>query len=953
MASRSLKLCALLASGLFTFACSGDDDDTTVDPDRDAGVPRDAGVRDAGDGVRDGGDGTRDGGDETRDAGEARDGGEDLSQAIVFLHTNDEHSHMVGFAPNIDDYPTASTMDTIKGGILRRATVLQTLENEARTLPGRPPVVRVGAGDLVMGSLFHLGNLQFGVDYALAGTLQYDVLTLGNHEFDFGVDFLQAMIERGTLVDPLNFQFGTLRIPLVVSNIRFSMTSGDDDGLEALYGGGMDQPIVRTVTQQHGDVLVGFVGVVGLDAAFVAPFKQPLNFSLAVDDQTTCQSDAQCPGSICVPPADDPTAASGNCALDPTGQDATVNFPAMVADIASAVAELRAANVDMVVAVSHAGINEREVNTLQMMGMGLENAMVSEEIILALGVDQALSQAGVPGIDLIIGGHSHTTLNAPLTVPNANSGITTHIVQAGDYGRWIGKVLMTRASPTDPWTIDANYSGLEPVDGSVQAQSNLVIEGFVEAIVEGLEETGIATAGDGSIFPGEQCDTTPQGAPFLPNGGQCLGVIPGATGGTLQCFGNRQLDTSQCILAQIGKEVCGDNLVEGAEQCDGTTIGFTCQQLGYEGGNLGCHTNCTLDTSACTPNFLSLLEIVANFQLDQDEMPVVWGPTSQRGDLYNYPLGTTTFDVGEKVPSNESNLANLVADANRFASNNLVPSHAQDPVEVYVVANGVIRDGLYQGATGVLGIADLFRVVPLGVSPVEQTPGHPLVDFYVTAAELKVAFELGLSLGTQTGSFWLGYSGARIEYDLSLPVFDPANPTTTGQVTRVDLIDPSSTAWDDTNATYETLPMFDIANGGFTDPNRLLHVGTDAYIALYIAGYGLCPRDAMGNQFPHCRACTANADCTVPDSVCDIGGTDRCVGGNPVAFSVRTTVPTAAVGITQELKEFLALTTYVRRLPGDALPTNYSENVPRRICCVGNACPADGSRTCPARPMGN
>lgn len=946
MATRSTPLFALLAAATLTFACSGDDgdDDTT-------NVPRDAGFRDAGTqaardgGTPDGGD-ARDGGEP--DAGADRDGGADTAQSIVFLHTNDEHSKMLGAPTNVDDYPTPSTMASVKGGIARRATVLQRLENEANRLPGSPPVVRVGAGDIVMGSMFHLGNLQFGVDYALAGIMQYDVLTLGNHEFDFGVDFLSGMIANGRLVDPLQLQFGTLQLPLVVSNIRFSMTSADDDSLAAFYGGGADQPIRRTYIQEFEGVRVGFVGVVGLDAALVAPFKQPVTFSLATDATTSCTADTECPGSICIPPADDPTATTGSCALDPTGQDAAVNFPALVADIAGAVAELRAQGVDMVVAVSHSGIDEREVSSLQMMGLPLTDATRSEEILLAMGVDQALSGAGVAGLDLIIGGHSHTALDAPLTIPNAASGINTYIVQAGAYGQWVGHVRLDRASPTDNWVLDESYSGLAPVDGSVSAQSNLVIDGFIEAIVRGLEESPIAAANDGLIFPGEQCDTRANGTLVLPNGGNCSGLVPGATGGALGCLANRQLDTSQCILAQIGKETCGDGFTGGAEQCDGTDIPFTCAQLGYTGGTMACHANCALNVAQCTPDFQSLLEVVLNFQLDEDESPVAWGPSNQRGDFLLYELGTTSFDVGGTRPSAESNLANLVADANRFSTNTLVPARAQDPLRVSVVANGIIRDGIFQGETGSLSLADLFRVLPLGVSPVENTPGHSLVDFNLTAAELKGVIELGLALGQESGSFWLGYSGVRVEYDPSLTPFDPTDPTS-GFVTRIDLVDPTnSDAWEDTTAVYEGTPVFDRGTGGFPDPGRIIRVGTDVYIALYATGFGICPRIDNGMPHPLCAPCTTDNQCTAGNT-CDTAA-GRCSGGTPVAFAVRTTVPTGASGITQELKEFLALTTYVRRLPDNTLPQVYDDPAPRRLCCVGTACPADGSATCPVRP---
>lgn len=51
-------------------------------------------------------------------------------------------------------------------------------------------------------------------------------------------------------------------------------------------------------------------------------------------------------------------------------------------------------------------------------------------------VDQAIA-AAVPGIDVIVGGHSHTVLEQGFTVGD------TVIVQAGDYGRFLGRLDLT------------------------------------------------------------------------------------------------------------------------------------------------------------------------------------------------------------------------------------------------------------------------------------------------------------------------------------------------------------------------------------------------------------------------------------------------------------------------------------------------------------------------------
>ena len=50
-----------------------------------------------------------------------------------------------------------------------------------------------------------------------------------------------------------------------------------------------------------------------------------------------------------------------------------------------------------------------------------------------------------------------------------------------------------------------------------------------------------------------------------------------------------------------GVSVCGDDVAEGVEACDGTDlVGEDCVSLGFDGGRLGCDARCLFDTAACT-----------------------------------------------------------------------------------------------------------------------------------------------------------------------------------------------------------------------------------------------------------------------------------------------------------------------------------------------------------------
>jgi hypothetical protein len=206
---------------------------------------------------------------------------------------------------------------------------------------------------------------------------------------------------------------------------------------------------------------------------------------------------------------------------------------------------------------------------------------------------------------------------------------------------------------------------------------------------------------------------------------------------------------------------------------------------------------------------------------------------------------------------------------------------------------------------------------------------------------------VAVSVGLESGSFWLGVSGARVEYDLSLPAFDPMDPLNTGRITRIELIDTTAgdNPWDDTGATYEETPLFDITANPPFDPARFVHVSTNVYVSLFMGGFGLCPKiNSTGTEFGGCRACTQDADCNVAGASCNMT-IGRCEGGPPAGFFFRTQVPLGN-GFFQELKELLGFTTYIRRLPNNGtIPAEYNGATPRRMCCVGAACGT--GRTCP------
>src|SRR5207237_4647952 len=126
-------------------------------------------------------------------------------KSLTILHTTDEHSHIVGFGPELDDYPaaTAAGTGTIKGGIGRRAALVAQERARAHTAGGDSTLV--SAGDNSMGTLAQAGEPTNGTDFAIMKALGYDATTLGNHEFDFGPNQLaKAMMAAGGVVPTIS-----------------------------------------------------------------------------------------------------------------------------------------------------------------------------------------------------------------------------------------------------------------------------------------------------------------------------------------------------------------------------------------------------------------------------------------------------------------------------------------------------------------------------------------------------------------------------------------------------------------------------------------------------------------------------------------------------------------------------------------------------------------------------
>ena len=62
---------------------------------------------------------------------------------------------------------------------------------------------------------------------------------------------------------------------------------------------------------------------------------------------------------------------------------------------------------------------------------------------------------------------------------------------------------------------------------------------------------------------------------------------------------------SESISATVKISVCGDNITEGGEECDGSALdGQSCITLGFSSGSLSCDSGCAFDTSACVSGLI-------------------------------------------------------------------------------------------------------------------------------------------------------------------------------------------------------------------------------------------------------------------------------------------------------------------------------------------------------------
>lgn len=255
------------------------------------------------------------------------------TKQLVILHTSDTHSRIEPIDPH------AADRNAGMGGVVRRATFVKDFRTK------HPDVLLFDCGDISQGTPYY--NLFKGeVEVRMMNLMRYDAMTIGNHEFDFGLENMARL-------------FRMADFPVVCANYDVAGTV-----LEGLV-----KPYV--VLERNGLK----IGVFGL-----SPKMEGL-----------VQAD-KCEGIV-------------------------YNDPITVAQATTDLLRDQE-GCDVIICLSHLGFRIKDA--------------VCDEMLAA----------ETRGIDVILGGHSHTFMEKPIFYLNAE-GKSVPVLHSGKSGIFVGELDLT------------------------------------------------------------------------------------------------------------------------------------------------------------------------------------------------------------------------------------------------------------------------------------------------------------------------------------------------------------------------------------------------------------------------------------------------------------------------------------------------------------------------------
>ena len=253
---------------------------------------------------------------------------------IVILHTNDTHSTI----EPVSQYSKVKEAAG-KAGCVRRATMVKQLREQ------NPDILLFDSGDFSQGSTYYT-MYKGEVEVGLMNIMGYNAATLGNHEFDFGLDNL-AKLARQAL------------FPIVCSNCDFTGTPCQD-------------VIKRYCVIERKGLRIGVFGL------------SPKIDGLIMKENIV-----------------------GVKYIDPI--EATKEVVTLLRG---------KEHCDIVICLSH-------------LGWGLAPEFIDDQLLIS----------STSGIDLVLGGHSHTYMREMKWVDNAE-GMPVPVNQNGKHGAFVGKITL-------------------------------------------------------------------------------------------------------------------------------------------------------------------------------------------------------------------------------------------------------------------------------------------------------------------------------------------------------------------------------------------------------------------------------------------------------------------------------------------------------------------------------
>lgn len=184
------------------------------------------------------------------------------TKKITLLHTNDTHSRLDPYPFNDPNYPNM-------GGYARRAALINHFRQND------PQLLLLDAGDIFQGTPYY--NMYGGEpELRLMSKMKYDAATIGNHEFDNGLEGLDKVLPfaefpfvssnydfsgtilAGKIKDHLLLERNTIKIGIYGLGIKLQGLVGRDLYADTIYNDPIEvaRSIEQTLRKEHGCQLI-------------------------------------------------------------------------------------------------------------------------------------------------------------------------------------------------------------------------------------------------------------------------------------------------------------------------------------------------------------------------------------------------------------------------------------------------------------------------------------------------------------------------------------------------------------------------------------------------------------------------------------------------------------------------------------------------------------------------